>query len=111
MFVQDGDPIQNSQAAKTALDKICAARFCIPRRNPDLYPIKNTFSLVEEKLSSNAFKYFASKESYAKFVERVENTLLNYRIEPIDNVIKSIPKRISQFLRSKSHQLKYRKLL
>ena len=106
MFVQDGDPSQNSKAAKTALDKIGAVQFSIPPRSLDLNPIENTFNLVENKLSTDAVKYSISKESYAKFVEKVENTLLSYLTEPMDNIIKSMPKRISQVIESKGHCLK-----
>ena len=41
VFVEDGDPTQNSKAAKTALDKIGAVQFSIHPRSPDLNPIKN----------------------------------------------------------------------
>ena len=81
VFVQDGDPSQNSKAAKTALDKIGVVKFSIPPCSPNLNPIKNAFNLVEKNLSSDALKYSISKESYAKFVERVENTLLRYPTE------------------------------
>ena len=107
VFVQDGDPSQNSNTAKTALDKIGAAQFSIPPRSPDLNPIENAFNLVEKKVSSDAVKYSISKKSYAKFVQRVENTLLCYPIEAIDDIIKFMPKRISQVTQSKSHCLKY----
>ena len=107
VFVQDVDPSQNSKAAKTALDKIGAVRFSIPPRSLDLNPIKNAFNLAKKKLSSDTAIYSISKESYAEFVERVENTLSSYPIEPIDNTIKSVPKRISQVILSKVHCLKY----
>ena len=100
MFIQDGDRSQNFKAAKTALDKIGAVQFSIPASSPDLNPIKNDFNLVQKKLSSDAVKYSIYRESYAKFVEGVENTLLSYPIEPIDNVIKSMLKTISQVLQS-----------
>ena len=44
VFVQDGDPSQNSKAAKTALSKIGAVQFSIPPRSPDLNPIENVFN-------------------------------------------------------------------
>ena len=110
MFVQDKDPSSKSKADKTALDMIAAIQFRIARRSPHLDPIENAFNLVEKKFSSDAVNYSISKESYAKYVERVENTLLGYFIEPIDNIIKFIPKRISQFIQSKCHRLKYCKL-
>ena len=107
MFVQDGHPNQNCYTAETALDKIDAVQFSIPRRNPDLYPIKNAFNLVEKRLSSDAVKYSVSNESYAKFVKRLENTLLSYLIEAIVSIIKSMLKRISQLTQGNSHHLKY----
>ena len=78
VFVRDGDPSQNSQAAKTALDKIGAVQFSVSPRSLDLNPIENVFTLVEQKLSSDAVKYSISKESYATFVERIEKTLWSY---------------------------------
>ena len=107
MFVQDGDPSQNSKAAKTALEKIGAVQFSIPPRSPDLNPIENVFNLVEKKLVSDAVKHSITKETYPRFVERVENTLLSYPVGPIDNTIKSMPKGISQVIQCKGHRLKY----
>ena len=107
MFVHDGDPSQNSKAAKTDLDKIGVVQFSIPPRSPDLNPIENAFNSVEKKLSSDTVKYSISKNSYAKFMERVRNTLLSYPVERIDSIIKSMPKRISQVIQSKGHRLKY----
>ena len=105
MFVQDGDPSQNSKAAKNALEKIGAVQFSIPPRSPDLNPIANAFNLIEKNICIDAVKYSISKENYAKFVERVENTFFSYPREPIDNIIKSMPKRISQVIQSKGHRL------
>ena len=107
LFVQDGGPSQNSKAAKTVLDKIRAVEFSIPPRSLDLNPVENAFNLVEQKLSSDAVKYSISKESYAKFVERVENTLLSYPIEPIHDIIKSMPQKITQIIQCKGHRFKY----
>ena len=50
VFVQNGDPSQDSKAAKNALDKIGAVQFSIPPRSPDLNPIENAFNLVEKKI-------------------------------------------------------------
>ena len=54
VFVQNGDPSQNSKAARTVLDKMGAVQFSIPSRSPYLNPVKNGFNLVEKKLSSDA---------------------------------------------------------
>ena len=107
VIVQTGDPCQNSKAAKTAIDKIGTVQFSIPPHSPDLNPIENVFNLVAKKLSSDAVKHSIFKETYAKLVESVENTYLSYTAEPIDNIIKSMPKRISQVIQSKGHRLEY----
>ena len=86
--------VKNSDAAKTALDKISAMQFSIPPCSPDLNPIEHVFNLVGKKLTSDAVKHSISKESYAKFLERVENAFSTYPVEPIDNIIKSMLKRI-----------------
>ena len=49
-------------------------------------------------MRSDAVKYSISKESYAKFVERTENTVLSYPSEPIDNTIESMPKTMSHVI-------------
>ena len=92
MFVQDGDPSQDSKAAKTAINNMGAVQFSIAPRSPDANPIKSAFTIVQKKLSSDEVKYSISKESYEKFVERFENTLLSHPIESLDNIIQSIPK-------------------
>ena len=107
VFVQDGDPSQNFKPAKIVLDKIDAVQVRKPPRSPDLNPIENAFNLVEQILSNDAVKYSISNESYAKFVERVGNTFLSYPVKPLDNIIKSMQKRISQVIQSKSHLLRY----
>ena len=86
---------------------IGAVQFSIPSGSPDLNLIENALNLVEQKLSSDAVKYSISKESYAKLVERVENTLLSYTVEPIDNIIKSMPRRTSEVIQNKGNSLKY----
>ena len=51
IFIQDGDPSQNSAVAKKALNKIGAKLFPIPPRSPDLNPIENFFHLIKRKLT------------------------------------------------------------
>ena len=107
VFVQDGDPSQNSKAAKISLEKIGALQFSIPPRSPDLNPIENVFNLVERQLNNDAIRDKISKESYNDFVERVTNTLLNYPVGPIDNIINSMPSRIADVIRNKGQRLRY----
>ena len=98
VIVQDGDPSQNSKAAKTTLDKVGAAQFSIFPRVRILIISKMLSIQWRKKISSDAVKYSISKESYAKFVERTENTVLSYPSEPIDNTIESMPKTMSHVI-------------
>ena len=51
IFIQDGDPSQNSAVARKALNRIGAKLFSIPPRTPDLNPIENAFHLVKRSLA------------------------------------------------------------
>ena len=54
LFMQDGDPWQNSMAAKKTLDDVSARLFSIPPRSPDVNPNKNFFYLVQSKFHGEA---------------------------------------------------------
>ena len=43
MFLQDGDPSQNSKLSKQALKSIGTTKFDIAPRSPDLNPIENVY--------------------------------------------------------------------
>jgi len=55
LFLQDGDPRQNSKKAKDMLTKLGYEMFAIPPRSPDLNPIENV-SLVEKQSKSRGDK-------------------------------------------------------
>ena len=46
MWLQDGDPSQNSAARVAAFQNINSPLLSIPPRSPDLNPIENLFCLV-----------------------------------------------------------------
>ena len=56
LFLQDGDPSQNSLKAKNAIFDIGARMFSIPSRSPDINPIENFFHLVKKQLNRDALK-------------------------------------------------------
>ena len=56
MFLQDGDPGQNSKLSKQALKSIGTTKFDIPPRSPDLNPIENVFNYVKQKLHIQALQ-------------------------------------------------------
>ena len=50
LFLQDGDPSQNSGKARSAWGDVCARKFTIPARSPELNPIENIFHNVKRRL-------------------------------------------------------------
>ena len=103
VFVQDGHPSPNFKAAKTALDKIGVVQISIPPRGPDLNSMENAFNLVKKKLSGDAVKYSISNR-VTQMLWKELKTVFGYPIEPVGNIIKSTPKRISQVIKSKVHR-------
>ena len=81
--------------------------FKIPPRSPDLNPIENVFHLVKKKLNKDAIEQKIISENYEEFTARVLNTLNNFDQQIIDNIIKSMPKRIKSIKERKGQRLKY----
>ena len=50
LFVQVGDPRQNSKIGKINIAKTGSKQISIPARSPELNPIENLFNLVKQKL-------------------------------------------------------------
>ncbi len=107
LFLQDGDPSQNSRKAQDAMSRVGARKFTIPARSPDLNPIENIFHNVKRQLQDEALYHKITKETYPQFCARVRTTLLNYSPEVIDKTIESMDKRIDMVIRSKGQRIKY----
>ena len=108
LFLQDGDPSQNSKAAKAVMYSIGCRLFTIPPRSPDLNPIENIFHLIGEKvLKKDALASNMQYESFDNFCERVERTCLEFSPEIIDRTISSMPKRIDLVIKGKGNRTKY----
>ena len=54
LFIQDGDPSQNSKLRKTEMRNCDAQLLAIPPRSPDINPIENVFHLIGQDLSRQA---------------------------------------------------------
>ena len=54
LFLQDGDPSQNSRIACETMNSVGCRLFKIPPRSPDVDPIENMFHLVGKQLKKNA---------------------------------------------------------
>lgn len=107
LFLQDGDPSQNSKLAMDALAEIGAKKFSIPPRSPDLNPIENVFHLAKRQLKKDAIAKQITHECYRDFVTRVKETLQAMDVGVIDKTIRSMNKRIKMVVEAKGQRIKY----
>ena len=107
LFLQDGDPSQNSRKAKDAFDDVHARMFHIPPRSPDINPIENVFNNVKQELREFALRTHLTHESYDSFCLRVQHTLLHFSPAIIDRTIESMPKRMDAIIKAKGQRIKY----
>ena len=55
LFLQNGDPSQNSRKANNAMYKVGTKKFNIPARSPDMNLIENVINYVKTKLHEESF--------------------------------------------------------
>ena len=107
LFIQDNDPSQNSAIAKIALQRVNAQLLKIPPRSPDLNPIENMFKSVSDDLHDSAIEKQLERESFTQFKERVKDTIVQFPVAKINNLIESMDRRIQLILQTKGQRLKY----
>ena len=109
LWLQDGDPSQNSAAAKRAMANCnCSMSLIqIPPRSPDLNPSENFFNMVRCKLNDDALRLKIAKESFEEFQARVICTIYSIPVEMVNKTIASIPKRLRQIINRKGCRIKY----
>lgn len=107
LFLQDGDPSQNSKVVMDAVEKIPCQLFSIPPRSPDLNPIENIFHLAGKALKKDALNRNIVKETYEQFTDRIKHTLLNFSSDTISRTIASMSKRIDAIIKAKGQRIKY----
>jgi transposase len=107
LFIQDGDPSQNSAKARKALNRVGATLLKIPPRSPDINPIENLFNTVKRKLREQAIREQITHETFTQFANRVKTLICNVKISSIDNLIASMPKRMLLIIKGKGNRTKY----
>ena len=107
LWLQDGDPRQNSKVARVAWTRLGCEMFGIPARSPDLNPIENIFHIVRRQLREDALEQEIKKESYDQFCERVSNTIRSTSRELIAKTIASMNRRIVAVIKSKGERTKW----
>ena len=107
LWLQDGDPSQNSKTARDAMARCHSELLKIPPRSPDLNPIENIFNIVSRKLEKDALNGAITRESYADFCDRVQRTIYGISQELIDKTIESMSSRITDIIGNNGERLKY----
>ena len=107
LWLQDGDPSQNSAVAYKAMKNINAELLKIPPRSPDLNPCENFFKIVVDALRERAITNKIERESYKDFSERVIDTIYSIPIAQINKLISSMNRRIDAIISNKGKRLKY----
>ena len=107
MWIQDGDPSQNSKLAKDAMVAVNAQLLQIPPRSPDINPIENIFHLVKRQLDRQAIEENIVTETMADFETRIKRTLFELPVSHINNIIESMGNRMKKIITEKGNRLKY----
>ena len=107
LWLQDGDPSQNSRAARDAMARCRAELLKIPPRSPDLNPIENFFHIVSMNLRKGALEERITRETYAEFCTRIKRTMNDVPREIIDRTIESMNARVDGIILNQGERLKY----
>jgi hypothetical protein len=107
LFLQDGDPSQNSAKAKKAFAAVGCSIFAIPARSPDFNPIENIFNNIRAYLKEEVERKKITKENYVQFSARVKTTIEQYPLVTINKTIDSMMKRMRLTKEGKGSRTKY----
>ena len=107
MWIQDGDPSQNSKLAKEAMKQVNSQLLPIPPRSPDINPIENFFGIVKQALHRDALERQINVEMMDQFESRIERTMNEVPTATIDKIIESMNKRMKIITECKGERTKY----
>ena len=107
IWIQDGDPCQNSAPARQAMEELDANLFPIPPRSLDINPIENIFHMVRKTLTQDAMEQNITQESIQEFQERIMKTMFELPISYVDKTIASLNSRMMKIIEYKGSRLKY----
>ena len=80
LWMQDGDPSQNSALAKEAIARVNSTVIKLPPRSPDLHVIENVFAIVNSQLRKQARDHKIRRETFEEFKARLMNTFFHFSV-------------------------------
>ena len=104
LFLQDGDPSQNSKIACDAMDSVGCKLFKIPPRSPDLNPIENIIHLIGKQLKKDAITKNIEHQTYQQFSERARKTVLSFHMRLSTKPLNQCPKELIKSSRLKDKE-------
>ena len=107
LFVQDGDPSQNSALARAAWNSIGAELMPIPPRSGDINCIENIFHIIKTIVHDDTLRKNITFETFDQFCARVSDTIKSLDKNLIDRTIRSMNKRIDLIIANKGQRTKY----
>ena len=107
LFLQDGDPIQNSKRANRAFDAIGCKVFAMPGRSLDVNPIEITCNRIGEKLTEDVITHQIKREDFEEFSARVKRNFAESPVKEMDKTIDSMQKRMKLITKSCNKRIKY----
>ena len=107
LFLQDGDPSQNSRKANNAMYKVGAKNVSIPVRSADMNPIENVVNYARTKLHEESLNRHITSENFEEYSTLVKKTLLSVTVEYINKTIESMDNRLSKVVKKGGKQIKY----
>ena len=107
LWLQDGDPSQNSALAKKAMKQVNSELLSIPARSPDINPIENLFAVTKAVLRREAIDKNIRVETMNEFEVRVKRTPREIPVSTTDRIIESMNHRMRMIVKQKGDRLKY----
>ncbi len=107
VWIQDGDPSQNSKLAKEAMKQVNSQLLPIPPRSPDINPIENFFGIVKQALHRDALERQIKVETIEQFESRIKQIMNEVPTATIDKIIESMNKRMKMIIKCKGERIKY----
>ena len=107
LWMQDGDPSQNSAFARAAMARAHCELIQVPPRSPDTHCIENIFKLVGDRLREQAINFNITNETYEQFQHRVISTIESLPIATINSIIASMPNRLKEIKKRKGQRIRY----
>ena len=87
IWIQDGDPSQNSKLASEAMKQVNLQLLPIPPRSPDINPIENFFGIGKQALHRDALERQIKAEMMEQFESRIQQIMKEVPIATIDKII------------------------